>query len=200
MRFKTAALRSNAHRIPGLDRIALRPYRWARQGARPLPAGRRPRPAGERVARYAKRSDRAAVRTLLKPKGLLEFAGVNFGYSPRQQVLHDIRLRLDAGETVAVVGPNGSGKSSLVKLALRLYDPWSGEVRIDGHDVRDLTFQSMRQSAACRAAGALVVARLDCGKYRLRPGPADPAALIDAARAAHVSAFAEAMPGGYDRR
>jgi len=63
-------------------------------------------------------------------------------------VLHDVTLKIEAGETVAIVGPNGSGKSSLVKLALRLYDPWSGAVRIDGHDLRDITFNSLRQAAS----------------------------------------------------
>jgi ABC-type multidrug transport system fused ATPase/permease subunit len=143
-------------------------------------------------------AEKPGALSLAKPQGLIEFTGVNFGYSPRQQVLHDVTLRIEAGETVAIVGPNGSGKSSLVKLALRLYDPWSGAVRIDGHDLRDITFNSLRQAASVVLQEPCLFRGTIAENIAYGRNPADPAAIIAAARATHVSGFAEAMPGGYD--
>jgi ABC-type multidrug transport system fused ATPase/permease subunit len=143
-------------------------------------------------------AEKPGALSLAKPKGLIEFDGVNFGYSSRQQVLHDVTLKVEAGETVAIVGPNGSGKSSLVKLALRLYDPWSGAVRIDGHDLRDITFNSLRQAASVVLQDPSLFRGTIAENIGYGRNQADPAAIVAAARATHVSAFAEAKPGGYD--
>ncbi len=77
-------------------------------------------------------------------EGTIELDHVTFGYDPSTPVLHDLHLRIDAGETVAFVGETGAGKSTVAKLVNRYYDPVEGAVRIDGHDVRDLTLDSVR--------------------------------------------------------
>jgi ATP-binding cassette subfamily B protein len=69
---------------------------------------------------------------------------VTFGYVPDRPVLHHVDLRIQAGETVALVGPTGAGKSTIAKLIPRFYDPTSGRVTIDGHDIRDVQFTSLR--------------------------------------------------------
>jgi ATP-binding cassette, subfamily B, bacterial len=77
--------------------------------------------------------------------GAIELDHVTFGYDPTRPVLHDVTLRIAPGETVALVGPTGGGKSTISKLIIRFYDPTSGSVRIDGHDLMDVTQQSLRR-------------------------------------------------------
>jgi ATP-binding cassette subfamily B protein len=77
-------------------------------------------------------------------RGELEFRNVDFGYDPAQPVIRDVNLTIEPGETVAFVGPTGAGKSTLAKLVTRFYDPVTGEVLLDGQDLRELTLRSLR--------------------------------------------------------
>src|SRR5215469_17172230 len=78
-------------------------------------------------------------------KGKIEFNHVYFGYSEDQLVLKDINLDIEPGQVAAFVGPTGAGKSTIVGLVARFYDPLSGQVRIDGRDVRGYRLKSLRQ-------------------------------------------------------
>jgi ATP-binding cassette subfamily B protein len=77
--------------------------------------------------------------------GEIEFDHVTFGYDENTPVIHDVDLRVRAGETVAFVGPTGAGKSTMAKLVTRFYDPTSGRVLIDGHDLRHVKVGSLRR-------------------------------------------------------
>jgi ATP-binding cassette subfamily B protein len=76
--------------------------------------------------------------------GEIVFDHLSFGYQPDRLVIEDVDLTVAPGETVAFVGPTGAGKSTLAKLVTRFYDPTSGRVLIDGHDLRDVTMFSLR--------------------------------------------------------
>ncbi|MCA2214820.1 ABC transporter ATP-binding protein [Jidongwangia harbinensis] len=78
-------------------------------------------------------------------RGEIVFSDVTFGYHPDRPVLRHVDLHVAAGETIACVGPTGAGKSTLAKLVTRFYDPTSGRIRIDGHDLRDVTLASLRR-------------------------------------------------------
>lgn len=78
-------------------------------------------------------------------RGAITFENVTFGYDPDRPVLHGINLVIHPGETVALVGPTGGGKSTLAKLIIRFYDPTSGSVSIDGHDLRNVNSSSLRR-------------------------------------------------------
>ena len=92
-------------------------------------------------------ADRPA--TLEEPVcGEISFRGVTFGYDPDTPVLEAINLDIVCGQRVAVVGETGGGKSTLAKLAVRFYDPTAGTVSIDGLDLRDLSFASLRRHVA----------------------------------------------------
>lgn len=78
-------------------------------------------------------------------EGEIRLDHVTFGYDPRFPVLRDVDLRIEPGETVAIVGETGAGKSTIAKLVTRFYDPTGGRVLIDGFDLKDVTFQSIRQ-------------------------------------------------------
>ncbi len=81
-------------------------------------------------------------------KDSIEFQDVNFSYTPGNPVIRDFSLEVRKGEMVALIGPSGSGKSTLVHLLLRLYDINNGSIKIDGTDIRELTFDSLRSRIA----------------------------------------------------
>lgn len=78
-------------------------------------------------------------------QGEIRLEHVTFGYQPDKPILNNLDLVIQPGEVVAIVGPNGAGKTSLVNLIPRFYDPLAGTVRIDGHDVRNVTMRSLRE-------------------------------------------------------
>jgi len=81
-------------------------------------------------------------------RGEIEFKDVNFSYIPGQPVLRDINLKIKPGEKIAIFGPTGSGKSTIINLLGRFYDPVEGQVLVDGHDLCDLSFSSLRKSVS----------------------------------------------------
>ena len=88
-------------------------------------------------------SDKQDAATLPTIKGEVVFEDVCFGYTPDEQVLHNINLTIEPGQNVALVGLTGAGKTSLVALMHRFYDVTGGSIRVDGHDIRDVTRESL---------------------------------------------------------
>jgi len=88
--------------------------------------------------------DKPGAQELAQIRGEVEFRNVTFGYSRDLPVLNDLKLHIQAGQTVALVGPTGAGKSTIAGLLARFYDVQEGAVLIDGHDVRDVTQRSLR--------------------------------------------------------
>jgi ATP-binding cassette subfamily B protein len=78
-------------------------------------------------------------------EGAVSLHDVSFAYDPAKPVLRDVDLDIAAGETISLVGPTGAGKSTIAKLVTRFYDPSEGDVTIDGHDLRDITIDSLRR-------------------------------------------------------
>ncbi len=114
-------------------------------------------------------TDKADAAELPPDAAGLSFEDVTFGYVPGQPVLRGLSLRVEPGETVAVVGASGSGKSTLAQLLPRFYDPQAGLVRVGGHDVAgaDPGLPARRDRAG--HGGQLPVLRHRPGQHRLRP-------------------------------
>lgn len=89
--------------------------------------------------------ERADASELPPIDGAITFEGVTFGYDLSHPVLHDLNLHIPAGTSVALVGPTGAGKSTVAKLITRFYDPTSGRVLLDGHDLTGVTLASLRR-------------------------------------------------------
>jgi ABC-type multidrug transport system fused ATPase/permease subunit len=77
-------------------------------------------------------------------KGEISFREVSFGFRPQEPILKGISFDIEGGSHIAIVGPSGCGKTTLLNLILRLYDPWSGDIIIDGYRIKDLTFNSLK--------------------------------------------------------
>lgn len=144
-------------------------------------------------------SDSPAARVVDSPRGIVTFDAVSFSYpGTRKQALHDVSFRVEPSQLLAIVGPSGSGKSTIVRLLLRFYDPTAGRVLIDGHDARESTLRSWRDTIAVVLQESLLVA----GAVRhniayARPDASD-AEIRKAAQAADAHAFIQELPQGYD--
>lgn len=141
----------------------------------------------------------AGATALPRPvAGRVELRGVRAGYGEGPDVLHDVDLLVPAGETHAIVGTTGSGKSTLLRLVLRFDDPRAGRVLLDGNDVRELDWDSLRGSMGYVAQDVFMFAGSVADNIAYgRPG-ATREEVRAAAEAAAALDFVEAMPDGLD--
>ncbi|MFI1797148.1 ABC transporter ATP-binding protein [Streptomyces sp. NPDC020379] len=127
----------------------------------------------------------------------VEFDGVTFGYDPDRPVLADFSLRIEPGETVAVVGASGSGKSTVSLLLPRFYDVTAGAVRVGGHDVRDLTLPSLRAAIGLVPEDSFLFSASIRDNIAYGHPDATDEEIRAAARAAQADGFISALPDGY---
>ncbi|WP_253189304.1 ABC transporter ATP-binding protein/permease [Brevundimonas sp. LM2] len=140
------------------------------------------------------------IRPVDQRGGALAFEDVSFRHDARANGLEDVSFQVAPGTTTALVGASGSGKSTIVKLALRLLDPQTGRVVIDGADVRDVTQASLRRAVALVPQDvALFNDTLRVNIAFARPD-ADEAAIWAAAEAAELSDFIAGLPEGMETR
>jgi ATP-binding cassette subfamily B protein len=128
----------------------------------------------------------------------LESAASASGQDPDRDVLIGVDLRIAPGETVAVVGASGAGKSTLASLVPRLYDVGSGSVRIDGHDVRDLTLDSLRDAVGVVSQDPHLFHESLLDNLRYARPDATRAEVEQACRSARIHEVIAALPDGYD--
>ena len=133
-----------------------------------------------------------------RPQGNIRFDNVSFSYLTDRPILRNIDLEIPAASVVALVGPTGVGKSTLASLVPRFYDVNEGQITLDGHDIRDLTIESLRSQISI----VLQDVFLFHGTVREnilfgRPGAGE-VEMVEAARIANAVEFIDKLPDGYD--
>ncbi len=128
----------------------------------------------------------------------IELDDVHFGYLPSEPVLRGLSLRVRPGQTLAVVGTSGSGKSTISLLLPRFYDVRSGAIRIGGHDVRDVTIDSLRASIGLVLEESFLFSDTVASNISYGRPAATRAQIVAAARAAEAEEFILSLPDGYD--
>ncbi len=133
-------------------------------------------------------------------KGEIRFENVSFHYPTRPDVsaLQGVDLVIAPGETVALVGPSGAGKTTVIQLIQRFWDPETGAVRIDGHDLRSLARSDFRRAIALVPQDPVIFAATARENIRFGRPEASDADVEAAARAAHAHEFLSALPEGYE--
>ena len=164
--------------------------------------GQRARASAERIFEILDERpeivERPGAYDLIDVAGSLDFEHVRFGYGADADVLVDVDVHVSAGETVALVGRTGSGKSTVARLLTRFYDVNDGAVRIDGHDVRDVTLTSLRENVGVVLDEPFLfsVSVFENIAYGVPDATRD--AVEAAARAAAAHDFIMELPEGYD--
>jgi ABC-type multidrug transport system fused ATPase/permease subunit len=134
--------------------------------------------------------------SLARVRGEIDFRDVTFSYG-REPVLHDVSFHADPGEMIALVGHTGAGKTTIASLLARFYDPVEGEILLDGHDLRDISFESLRRSVGLVLQDNFLFSGTIADNIRYaRPNATDDE-MIAAARVANAHEFISRMPQQY---
>lgn len=143
--------------------------------------------------------DKKGAHELTRARGDIAFDHVSFKYDPDgSEILHDVNFTVKAGETVAFVGMSGGGKSTIVNLIPRFYEVSEGAVRIDGHDVRDVTVKSLREQIGLVLQDTILFSDTIRENILMGQPNATEEQMIAAAKAANAHDFIVSLPQGYD--
>lgn len=152
----------------------------------------------EMIDAEPKIKEKPDAQMLPRGRGEIVLDSVSFAYGPDVPALHGVDLQVPAGSTVALVGPSGAGKSTILNLIPRFYEVTEGAVRIDGYDIRDVTFASLRQQVALVSQETTLFDETVRANIAYGRPDASDAEVEAAARAAAADGFIRALPQGYD--
>ena len=135
---------------------------------------------------------------LSHPKGEIRISDVSFSYSPDVPLIEGLNLSVHPGQRIAIVGPTGCGKTTLINLLMRFYDVRKGSISVDGHDIRHLTRQSLRQGYGMVLQDTWLRSASIRDNIAYGRPDATEEEIIAAAKKAHAHSFIMRMPHGYD--
>lgn len=142
--------------------------------------------------------DEADAYDLPPVQGKVSFENVTFSYDTSKIILKDLSFQVEAGETIALVGPTGAGKSTVVNLISRFYDLDSGSIKLDGHDIREVTLDSLRQQMGIMLQDPFLFPDTIMENIRYGRLDASDEECIAAAKAVHAHEFIMRQPRGYE--
>ncbi|MBQ2411181.1 MAG: ABC transporter ATP-binding protein, partial [Selenomonadaceae bacterium] len=145
-------------------------------------------------------TDVPGAKPLPPIKGQVEFKDITFSYKEGQPALQHISLKAEPGQMIALVGPSGSGKSTIASLIPRFYDVDSGTITIDGHDIRQVTADSLREQIGLVPQETMLFSTTVMENIRYGRLDATDEEVIEAARAANAEEFIKDLPEGYDTK
>ena len=131
-------------------------------------------------------------------RGNVELSHVAFSYTPEQKLIEDFNLQVKPGQRVAIVGPTGCGKTTMINLLMRFYDVDSGQIRVEGTDIRDMTRKSLRAGSGMVLQDTWLKAGTIRENITMGKPDATEEEIIAAARASHAHSFIKRLPEGYD--
>ena len=143
-------------------------------------------------------ADSAQTVKLPNVQGHVEFDHVHFGYNPDKIIINDFSANIKPGQRIAIVGPTGAGKTTMVKLLMRFYDVNSGAIRVDDHDIRDLSRHDLRSLFGMVLQDAWLYNGSIMENIRYGRLDATDDEVIAAAKAAHADHFVRTLPDGYN--
>jgi ATP-binding cassette subfamily B protein len=141
-------------------------------------------------------ADRPGALAVGRLSGRMRFENVSFSYDGRRNAVEGVSIDVEAGQTIALVGETGSGKSTTIGLIYRAFDPSAGRVLIDGHDLRDLTLDSLRRNIGVVFQEPMLFARTIEENVRTGDPEADETAVMAAIAAAQAADFVARQPDG----
>ncbi len=157
--------------------------------------------AAERVFYLLDQPEEAAdiygAAELSHPEGAVEARHVSFGYLPKKTVLHDLDMKAEPGQTIAIVGHTGAGKTTLINLLMRFYDVDSGEILVDGKEIRTLTRRSLRRAYAMVLQDTWVFRGTIFDNIAYGRENATMEEVVAAAKAARIHGYIMRLPEGY---
>ncbi len=142
-------------------------------------------------------ADLYGAEELTDPAGAVEADHVSFGYLPGKTILHDLSLTAEPGQTVAIVGHTGAGKTTVINLLMRFYDVDSGEIRVDGKEIRGLTRKSLRRAYAMVLQDTWVFRGTIFENIAYGKENATMEEVVAAAKAARIHGYIMRLPEGY---
>ena len=145
-------------------------------------------------------TDVPGAKPLPPIKGQVEFKDITFSYKEGQPALQHISLKAEPGQMIALVGPSGSGKSTIANLIPRFYDGDSGTISIDGHDIRQVTADSLREQIGLVPQETMLFSTTVMENIRYGRLDATDEEVVEAARAANAEEFIKDLPEGYDTK
>ena len=158
--------------------------------------------ASERVFEFLEEEEEEQIAANPVPtdniRGEVEFKHVKFGYKEDQIIIKDFCANVKPGQKVAIVGPTGAGKTTMVKLLIRFYDVNSGEILIDGHNIKDFNRRELRDAFGMVLQDTWLYKDTIMENIRYGKLDATDEEVIAAAKAAHAHHFIETLPGGYN--
>jgi ATP-binding cassette subfamily B multidrug efflux pump len=143
-------------------------------------------------------TDKPDARIMPPIKGAVRYDHVQFAYEPRRPVLQDINLEIRAGETVALVGPTGAGKTTMVGLLARFFDVHDGSITVDGHDLRDVTRESLAAQMGMVLQEPFLFSGNVANNIRYNHVNASDEMVVQAAQAVGIHDYVMSLPDGYD--
>ncbi len=143
-------------------------------------------------------ADREGVAELPEVRGKVEFKNVSFAYDRDTQVLDNVSFQIRPGETIALVGPTGAGKTTIVNLISRFYDVTGGAVYIDGHDIREVSIESLRQQMGIMTQENFLFSGTIKDNIRYGRLDATDEEIMEAAKMVNAHEFIMKMEKGYD--
>lgn len=133
-----------------------------------------------------------------RAQGLVEFQDVDFSYAEDKELITGLNLRVEPGQTAAIVGPTGAGKTTLVNLLMRFYELDGGQIRIDEHDIARMPRHTLRSQVGMVLQDAVLFKGSIMENIRYGRLDATDEEVIAAAKATYVDRFVHALPDGYD--